>query len=111
MNVAVCHIDDLPDPGARGFDALGKDRLFIVRRGDALHAYWDRCPHYGTTPLPWRKDAYLNAAGTRIVCASHGAEFDIATGECTLGPCLGQALDAVPLRVDEEGMVHAMEER
>ena len=26
------------------------------------------------------KDAYLNAAGNHIVCASHGAEFEIETG-------------------------------
>lgn len=113
VSLPICHIDDLPDPGSRGFDAFGRerDRLFIIRRGDTLHAYIDRCPHYGATPLPWRKDAYLNAAGTRIVCASHGAEFDIATGACTLGPCLGQALQAVPLRVDERGAVYAAEER
>lgn len=110
MSVAVCHMDDLPDPGARGFDVLGpgRERLFIVRRGGVLHGYLDRCPHYGTTPLPWRKDAYLNAAGTRIVCASHGAEFDVATGACILGPCQGQALQAVPLRVDEKGTVLAV---
>jgi nitrite reductase/ring-hydroxylating ferredoxin subunit len=29
--------------------------------------------------MAWRTDAYLNAAGNRIVCASHGAEFEIET--------------------------------
>ena len=45
------------------------------------------------------KDAYLNAARDRIVCAAHGAQFDIATGICTLGPCLGQRLQPVALDV------------
>lgn len=108
MTFSICHKDDLADPGARAFDPLeaGRERFFVVRRGDELRAYIDRCPHYGTTPLPWRRDAYLNAAGTRIVCASHGAEFDITTGVCTLGPCLGQALDKMPLRIDERGAVY-----
>jgi nitrite reductase/ring-hydroxylating ferredoxin subunit len=51
--------------------------------------------------MAWRKDEYLNAARDRIVCAAHGAQFDIATGICTLGPCLGQRLQAVGLVVDD----------
>jgi nitrite reductase/ring-hydroxylating ferredoxin subunit len=49
--------------------------------------------------MAWRKDAYLNAAGDRIVCAAHGAQFDIESGVCTLGPCLGQRLQPVALIV------------
>jgi nitrite reductase/ring-hydroxylating ferredoxin subunit len=49
--------------------------------------------------MAWRKDEYLNAARDRIVCAAHGAQFDIATGVCTLGPCLGQRLEPVVLCV------------
>ncbi|HEX5392752.1 MAG TPA: Rieske 2Fe-2S domain-containing protein [Rhodocyclaceae bacterium] len=105
--VRLCRLEDLPDGAARGFDPAhsGRDTLFVVRRGDALHAWHDRCPHYGDTPLPWRKDAYLNGGGTRIVCAAHGAQFDIASGACLLGPCLGQALDPVALTVTAEGDV------
>ena len=66
--VALCRLDALPDRSARGFDPLGRgaDTVFVVRRGGALHAYLDRCPHFGDTPLPWRKDAYLNAARAAI---------------------------------------------
>ncbi|HEY9026074.1 MAG TPA: Rieske 2Fe-2S domain-containing protein [Burkholderiaceae bacterium] len=103
--IALCRLDALPDRSARGFDPLGRgaDTLFVVRRGDALHAYRDRCPHFGDTPLPWRKDAYLDAAGEAIVCAAHGARFDIATGRCVLGPCLGQSLEPVPLELTPDG--------
>lgn len=55
--------------------------------------------------MAWRKDAYLNRDGTRIVCHAHGAQFDPVTGVCLLGPCLGQALSAVRLHIDEAGTV------
>jgi nitrite reductase/ring-hydroxylating ferredoxin subunit len=103
--VALCRLDALPDRSARGFDPLGRgaDTVFVVRRGGALHAYLDRCPHFGDTPLPWRKDAYLDAAAQAIVCAAHGARFDIATGRCVLGPCLGQSLQPVALELSPDG--------
>jgi nitrite reductase/ring-hydroxylating ferredoxin subunit len=92
--VSVCRLDDLQVGQARGFDPwdAGRDTVFLVRRGGVLRAWRDRCPHDGVTPLPWRRHAYLNAARDRIVCAAHGALFDIDTGICTLGPCLGQSL-------------------
>lgn len=110
--VTLCRIDSLPDGGARGFDPLGRghDTVFVVRRGGALHAYLDLCPHYGDTRLPWRKDAYLDAAGEAIVCAAHGARFDIATGHCLLGPCLGRSLTPVPLGLNSNGEVTAATE-
>lgn len=103
----LCHLDDLPDGGARGFDPQrrGGDALFVVRRGQALHAWVDACPHHGT-PMAWRQDAYLNAARDRIVCAAHGAQFEIDTGRCVLGPCLGDALTPVPLILHDGGEVH-----
>ncbi|WP_077035475.1 Rieske 2Fe-2S domain-containing protein [Pelomonas sp. KK5] len=106
----LCHLDELPDGRSRGFDPArrGQDSVLIVRRGSRLHAWLDACPHHGGTPMAWRKDEYLNAAGTAIVCHAHGAQFDIETGRCTLGPCLGQSLHAMPLRVDTSGDVYLM---
>lgn len=103
----LCQLDELPDGGARGFDpqCRGQDSLLVVRQGRRLFGYADACPHHGT-PMAWRKDAYLNAARDRIVCAAHGAQFEIDTGRCTLGPCLGETLTPVPLRLDEHGGVH-----
>jgi nitrite reductase/ring-hydroxylating ferredoxin subunit len=107
MNTLLCRIDELPDGGARGFDPgrSGQDTLLLVRQGERVFAYADACPHHGT-PMAWRKDAYLNAARDRIVCHAHGAQFDIATGECLLGPCLGQSLTPVPLHIQASGELH-----
>lgn len=103
----LCQLDELPDGGVRGFDpqCRGQDSLLIVRQGRQLYGYADACPHHGT-PMAWRKDAYLNAARDRIVCAAHGAQFEIDTGLCVLGPCLGQALTPRMLHIDPAGQVH-----
>jgi nitrite reductase/ring-hydroxylating ferredoxin subunit len=102
----LCHLDDLPDGDSRGFDpgASGRDTMLVVRQGRNLHAWRDVCPHQGT-PMPWRRHAYLNAARDHIVCSAHGALFDIHTGQCTLGPCLGQALTPVALTLGDDGEV------
>jgi nitrite reductase/ring-hydroxylating ferredoxin subunit len=106
-SIRLANVGDLPDPGARGFDPeeVGRDTLFVVRRGAELRAYRDACPHFGDTPMAWRKDAYLNGEGTRIVCHAHGAQFDIASGECLLGPCLGQRLAPVEIEVTSDGNI------
>lgn len=102
--VRLCHASELAEGGSRGFDptGTGRDTMFIVRR-DGLHAYRNACPHWGETSMAWRKDAFLNADGSRIVCAAHGAQFDIASGVCLLGPCIGQSLTRVELLCLEDG--------
>ena len=65
-----------------------------------LRAYLDACPHYDGTPMAWRTDAYLSGDGAHLACHSHGARFEIRppASACS-GPCLGQRLQAVPIRV------------
>ena len=109
----LCKGSDLAEGCARGFDPRGEgvDTVFVVRKDGRLHAYRDACPHYGDTPMAWRKDAYLDGAATRIVCSAHGAQFAIDTGICTLGPCLGQALTPVPLAIAAPDDVYAVLEQ
>lgn len=106
--VRICHLRDLPRNGSRGFDPLGEgqDSLFIVTCDGKPFAYANSCPHHGT-PMAWRRDEYLNASGDRIVCAAHGALFEIATGICTLGPCLGEALTPFEIHIERDGEIHA----
>lgn len=105
--VRLCHPRELAEGSSRGFDptGTGRDTMFVVRR-DGLHAYRNVCPHWANTSMAWRKDAFLNADASRIVCAAHGAQFDIASGACVLGPCIGQSLTRVPLIESEDGSLH-----
>jgi len=97
----LCRLDAFDDGGALGFPAPAGSfiGLFAVRQGHQVHAYVNSCPHIGV-PLDWLPNRFLSTDGTRIICAMHGAEFTIAEGECTAGPCLGDHLQSVPVRID-----------
>jgi nitrite reductase/ring-hydroxylating ferredoxin subunit len=105
----LCHADDLTEGAARGFalSAL-RQKVIILRKAGRLHGWLDACPHYeGGTPMAWKSDAYLNGTGTHLACHSHGALFDVETGACVLGPCLGKGLTRVELHITETGEVFA----
>ena len=106
--IRLCHSDDVGEGQARGYVVApgSRRKVILTRRHGRLFGWLDACPHYpGGTPMAWRSDAYLNGEGTHLACHSHGALFDLETGECVLGPCLGQGLKRVELMVTEEGDV------
>ncbi len=106
----VCRLSELGH-AARGF-TLGCGewplRIFVVKAGDAVHGYVNRCPHAGH-PLDLLPQRFLSADGALILCASHGALFEKATGYCVAGPCAGRSLTPVPLQV-RYGLVMLAEE-
>ena len=71
-----------------------------MRRGGQVFVYVNSCPHIGT-PLDWAPDRFLSADGSRIVCATHGAEFSIEDGVCVRGPCLGDRLEPVMIQIKD----------
>ena len=80
-------------------------RGFVVRQGDAVFAYQNFCVHVGH-PLNWKPDSFLTKNRDAIICASHGAMYDIATGNCIAGPGRGGVLRAVAVDV-RDGVVYA----
>lgn len=98
-NRFLCRLDDIADPGSKGFENInGEAPFFIVRRGEAVVGYRNNCPHYGA-PLDWKPDAFLSYDKDMILCSMHGALFGIEDGICTEGPCPGQGLDKVDICV------------
>jgi len=101
VEVAVGKLDDLSDPGCREFKIGDGDwplRGFVVRQGDAVFAYENYCAHVGH-PLNWMPDAFLTKDRSSIICASHGALYEIDSGLCFAGPCLGKSLHKVDAAV------------
>ena len=92
--VALGPLEIVPDGKARNFVLqmrAGRFHGFVVRRGETVHGYVDRCPHAGL-PLSQVLDDYLTPDGRLIACSWHGALFDPDTGICVGGPCAGQRL-------------------
>jgi nitrite reductase/ring-hydroxylating ferredoxin subunit len=90
----LCRLDELTDPGAKGFVFRAGEDLFqgfLVRRGGAVFGYLDRCPHAGF-PLALEPDRYLTRDGDAVICSSHGALFRAEDGLCISGPCAGRRL-------------------
>jgi nitrite reductase/ring-hydroxylating ferredoxin subunit len=107
--IRLCELSALPLLGARGFDLRGRgvDDIFVIRQHGLLRAYRNSCPHWLGATLPWRKHAYLDRRMEFIVCHGHGAKFTLEEGLCVLGPCLGQRLESVPLRIEQESYLSA----
>ena len=105
--VAVGALEDIKDPGCREF-AIGNGdwpfRGFVVRQGGDVFAYQNFCVHAGH-PLNWKPDEFLTKDKSALMCASHGALYDMGNGECIGGPCRGRALRKVTVEI-RDGIVY-----
>ena len=103
----ICRLEEVPDGDARGFSLGEKDQhrlgLIVVRIGDEVRVYENRCPHRGT-PLDWAPDRFMDENSEYLICSTHAALFRPEDGECISGPCEGESLKRRPARV-EEGVV------
>ena len=109
----LCRLDDIEDGQAKGFtlgqgqeagQGLEAREIFVVRAGARALAYVNSCPHLGT-PLDWQGDRFISLDSGLIMCATHGALFEIADGFCVDGPCVGKNLEPVPVVIDADGRV------
>ena len=57
-------------------------------------------------PLNWIPDGFLTKDDSSIICASHGAQYEIDTGLCFAGPCIGKSLRKVDVEV-RDGVIYA----
>jgi nitrite reductase/ring-hydroxylating ferredoxin subunit len=99
----ICPIEQIPDGGSLGFTIGEGDwplRGFLVRMRDDVKGYVNSCPH-ARHPLNLRPNRFLTHDASLILCSSHGALFEKSTGYCVAGPCAGQSLEPIPLRIVE----------
>jgi len=107
LEVEVGSIDELDDPGCREFeigDGAWPFRGFVVRQGGDVFAYQNFCAHAGH-PLNWSANKFLTRDKSAIICASHGATYNIATGDCFAGPGFGKKLRMVDVTV-RKGVIY-----
>jgi nitrite reductase/ring-hydroxylating ferredoxin subunit len=104
----LCRADELPERGrAVGFDVLlwrQPVRAFALRFDTRVVAYVNRCAHV-PSELDWQAGEFLDADKRHIVCATHGASYEPASGRCLGGPCGGGRLMAIDV-IERAGLVY-----
>lgn len=80
------------------------ESLILHRSGDGVRAWLNVCPHAGRR-LDWAPGKFLLSKEGLLVCAAHGASFELVGGECVAGPCRGASLRAVEVAI-EDGQVY-----
>ena len=98
----LCRIDDIPEGGAKGIEiGEGADTLdlILLRRGGRVIGYLNSCPHQGT-PLDTFPDKFLDGNQELLVCSTHGARFRTDDGFCVWGPCEGDRLTPVAIKIE-----------
>jgi len=94
----LCDLADVPDGGARVVDRADRP-VILVRRGDSVWGYINRCPHFSVR-LDFEEGQVSCYRAQVLMCAHHSALFRFEDGRCIEGPCAGAALDAVEVLVD-----------
>jgi len=106
ITYSICGLNDIANRSAKAFQLLrcaadGSHKafsIFVVRWGNQVFGYVNRCPHSGGN-LDWERNQFLDPSGLRLMCGKHGARFEIGTGRCIEGPCQGQRLQPVSIVV------------
>jgi len=86
----------------RGVD----EECFVVNYHGHLHAYVNRCRHVPMA-MDWVDNQFFAERGRYLMCQTHNAYYDPASGECIAGPrgACGKFLYRVPLTV-ERGVIY-----
>jgi nitrite reductase/ring-hydroxylating ferredoxin subunit len=98
----IAKVDDLTPGSVKKFWLIcQKYRLdaFLINDRGSFHAYVNRCRHM-PTPLDFVRDEFISEDGRFLRCYTHGALYEFATGLCVDGPCKGESLYRLPVRVD-----------
>lgn len=107
LKVALCNSGDLLDGGdAMPFDVVyaGQTcRAFAIRFRGVAHAYLNRCTHVAME-MDYQPNRFFDDTGSWLLCATHGAAYQPATGACAGGPCRG-GLVKIAL-TESDGVVH-----
>jgi len=100
----ICDASALAE-GGRGIRFTVDDHghpaaAFAIRYDNKVYAYLNSCAHV-PIELDWMEGEFFDRSGLYLICATHGATYDPATGQCIMGPCKGQRL--TPVTVEEHG--------
>ena len=98
---ALIALDGIADGGFAETEVVlagDAESLILHRQGDNVRAWLNVCPHAGRR-LDWAPGQFLKSKEGLLVCAAHGASFELVQGECVAGPCRGESLRTVAVEI------------
>lgn len=105
--MSLIAFDALQDGGFAEIEAVldgDAESLILYRDGDNVRAWLNVCPHAGRR-LDWAPGKFLKSQDGLLVCAAHGASFELLHGECVAGPCRGASLCKVAVEVRDGDLI------
>jgi nitrite reductase/ring-hydroxylating ferredoxin subunit len=93
--------DEMVDGGALLREVGDSDppfRIILLRSGEEVFAYVNRCAHFGV-PLATRVEHLGLRPHQTLRCSVHYARYRWQDGWCEFGDCRGESLLAIPVRV------------
>lgn len=94
-------LDNIEDGGFTEVEADidgDSESVILFREGASVRGWLNVCPHAGRR-LDWAPGKFLKSREGHLVCAAHGASFELQRGDCVAGPCRGDSLRAVAVNV------------
>ncbi len=103
MMIQLCKLDEVSTKGREIRVDAHKNPFFLMlfRVEDKIMAYRNICPHQGLS-LNWAPDRFLVSDDGMLICAHHGAAFDLSNGKCLQGPCEGSSLQLIDILVKDD---------
>lgn len=107
--IVLARLEDIADGGARllslgsGATSFG---VILLRSGDSVLAYVNRCAHFGV-PLAAKVEHLYLKPHQSLTCSVHYARFRWQDGFCLKGDCEGESLLKIPVTVAEGNIVIA----
>ncbi len=77
---------------------------FVIRHCGEVRGYLNRCAHV-PVELDWQPGRFFDFDRRFLICATHGALYEPASGRCVAGPCRGARLEVVQV-IERNGGVY-----
>ncbi len=109
----ICASSELAEAGQGvRFEVKEKHRsapapAFAIRWRGRAYAYLNRCGHI-PVELDWQPGEFFDYSQHYLICATHGALYDPATGACQGGRCEGRGLTPLPV-IEQQGNIYCEE--
>jgi nitrite reductase/ring-hydroxylating ferredoxin subunit len=77
--------------------------IMLIKKQDQYLGFKNSCPHQGRR-MDYASGKFLISESGNIICPAHGAEFQADDGLCIGGPCLGQALESIKIKTNDDSI-------